>query len=155
PRRRATGTQGEGRRQQRASWPFLRDLCHFRQHRAAVGWVSRRETEEVMKRAAVLKGGAAVVVLGLGGLGGGILFLPAAPAAAGTPAIDSREAEAIVAAMKPPKRQRPVIAVVGINHATETTDYLMPAGILRRADVAHVMTLATDPGPVALYPALK
>jgi putative intracellular protease/amidase len=108
-----------------------------------------------MKRAAVLKGGAAVVVLGLGGFGGWILFLPAAPAAAGTPAIDSREAEAIVAAMKPPKRKRPVIAVVGINHATETTDYLMPAGILRRADVAHVMTLATDPGPVALYPALK
>ena len=46
-------------------------------------------------------------------------------------------------ALKPPKRQRPVIAVIGINDATETTDYLMPTGILRRADVADVLLLAT------------
>ena len=57
--------------------------------------------------------------------------------------------------MKPPKRQRPLIAIVGINDATETTDYLMPYGILRRADVADVVALATEPGPVTLYPALK
>jgi putative intracellular protease/amidase len=38
--------------------------------------------------------------------------------------------------------------------ATETTDYLMPAGILRRADVAEVVMLATGPGPLRLYPAL-
>ena len=57
--------------------------------------------------------------------------------------------------MKPPKRQRPLIAIVGINDATETTDYLMPYGILRRADVADVVALATEPGPVTLFPALK
>jgi transcriptional regulator GlxA family with amidase domain len=38
--------------------------------------------------------------------------------------------------------------------ATEVTDYVMPAGILRRADLADVVTLATNPGLVALYPAL-
>ena len=31
----------------------------------------------------------------------------------------------------------------------------MPTGILRRADVADVMMLATGPGPVQLYPALR
>ena len=105
-----------------------------------------------MKRRTVLRGVAAVVLLALGGFGGWILFLPAAPVAAGAPAIDSREAEAIVAALKPPKRPRPVIAVVGINDATETTDYLMPTGILRRADVADVMTVATNPGAMVLDP---
>jgi len=36
----------------------------------------------------------------------------------------------------------PLIAIIGINDATETTDYLMPYGILRRADVADVVALA-------------
>jgi putative intracellular protease/amidase len=57
--------------------------------------------------------------------------------------------------LKPPKRPRPLIAIIGINDATETTDYLMPYGILRRADIADVVTLATGAGPVTLYPALK
>jgi transcriptional regulator GlxA family with amidase domain len=56
---------------------------------------------------------------------------------------------------KPPKRERPLVAIIGINEATETTDYLMPYGILRRADVADVVTLSTGPGPVTLYPALR
>src|SRR5690606_1928207 len=36
--------------------------------------------------------------------------------------------------------------------ATETIDYLLPTGILRRADIADVYLLATAPGPVKLYP---
>jgi transcriptional regulator GlxA family with amidase domain len=89
--------------------------------------------------------------------GGGIWLwsLPPAPAPAAAPPVAQEEAAAMVAALKPPKRARPLIAIVGINDATEMTDYLMPAGILRRADVADVMLLATQPGPVALYPALK
>jgi transcriptional regulator GlxA family with amidase domain len=47
-----------------------------------------------------------------------------------------------------------LIAILGINHATETTDYLMPYGVLRRSGVADVVPLATEPGPVKLYPAL-
>ena len=50
---------------------------------------------------------------------------------------------------------KPLIAIVGVNDATETTDYLMPYGILRRADIADVMMLATQPGPVTLFPVLK
>ena len=44
--------------------------------------------------------------------------------------------------------------IIGINDATEVNDYVMPTGILRRADVADVLMVATGPGPVKLYPAL-
>jgi len=74
--------------------------------------------------------------------GAWILSLPPAPAAAAAPPI-AQEADATLAALKPPKRQRPLIAIIGINDATEVTDYLMPYGILRRADVADVIALAT------------
>nr|GAJ36200.1 putative intracellular protease/amidase [Bradyrhizobium sp. DOA9] len=84
-----------------------------------------------------------------------LLLLPAAPASGTPPAISRDEAEATLAALKPPKRKRPLIAIVGINDMSETTDYLMPYGILARADIADVLTLSTQPGPVTLYPALK
>src|SRR5215207_10909780 len=87
--------------------------------------------------------------------GGWILSLPPSPAYGAAPSIAKEETEAALAALKPPKRQRPLIAIVGINDASETTDYLMPYGILRRADVADVMLLATGPGPVTLFPVLK
>src|SRR3712207_9569044 len=71
------------------------------------------------------------------------------------PPLATEEIEATLVALKPRKRERPLVAIIGINDATETTDYLMPYGILRRADVADVVALATGPGPVTLYPALK
>jgi putative intracellular protease/amidase len=84
-----------------------------------------------------------------------IASLPAKPAEVAAPPIAQDEVDATIAALKPPKRRRPLITIVGINHMTETTDYLMPYGILRRADVADVVALATGPGPVTLFPALK
>jgi putative intracellular protease/amidase len=89
-------------------------------------------------------------------IGGTWIFsLPTAPSVAAPPAIAQDERDATILALKPPKRQRPLIAIIGINDATETTDYLMPYGILKRADVADVVTLATRPGPMTLFPALK
>lgn len=89
-------------------------------------------------------------------IGGGWLWsLPPARSVPPPPPIAQDERDATLAALKPPKRQRPLIAIIGINDGTETTDYLMPYGILRRADVADVVTLATGPGPVQLYPVLK
>jgi putative intracellular protease/amidase len=87
--------------------------------------------------------------------GAWIFSLPAAPSVTAPPAIAQDERDATIAALKPPKRQRPLIAIIGINDATETTDYLMPYGILTRADVADVVTLATAPGPMTLFPVLK
>jgi putative intracellular protease/amidase len=69
--------------------------------------------------------------------------------------IDPLEQAAIVEALKPRSSRRPVVAIIGINDATETTDYMMPNGILRRAGVADVLALSTQPGPVNLYPALR
>jgi putative intracellular protease/amidase len=97
--------------------------------------------------------GAVVLAAVIGGAW--IFSLPTAPSVAAPPAIAQDERDATIAALKPPKRQRPLIAIIGINDATETTDYLMPYGILKRADVADVVTLATAPGPVTLYPTLK
>ena len=100
---------------------------------------------------------SSVGVVALGAVGGGawILSLPPAPTATDRPPIAQEEADATLMALKPPKRQRPLVATIGINDATETTDYLMPFGILRRSDVADVVLLATEPGPVKLYPALQ
>jgi putative intracellular protease/amidase len=96
--------------------------------------------------------GAAALFVIIGG--GWILTLPAAPAFSATPPIAKEEADATIAALKPLKRQRPLIAIVGINDESETTDYLMPYGILKRADVADVVALGTKPGPVKLFPVL-
>jgi putative intracellular protease/amidase len=97
--------------------------------------------------------GIVALLIAIGG--GWLLSLPAVPSVATPPAIAQDERDAMIAALKPPKRQRPLIAIIGINDATETTDYLMPYGILTRADVADVVTLATAPGPVTLFPTLK
>jgi putative intracellular protease/amidase len=96
-----------------------------------------------------------VAVLGVVGFGVWLVTLPSDPeAATAAPAVDATEAAALRAALQAPKRERPLIVSVGINDATETLDYVMPAGILRRADVADVELLATRPGPVRLFPAL-
>lgn len=97
--------------------------------------------------------GAAALFIVIGA--GWLWSLPPARSVTPPPPIAQSERDATVAALKPPKRQRPLIAIIGINDATETTDYLLPYGVLRRADVADVLTLATRPGPVTLYPVLK
>ena len=91
-------------------------------------------------------GGLALVALSLAGLGAWIMRLPPTPATSLALPVAQDEMDAMLTALRPPKRTRPLIAIVGINDATETTDYLMPTGILRRADIADVVTLATQPG---------
>ena len=52
-------------------------------------------------------------------------------------------------------RSQPVIAVVAENGYTELTDYVVPYGVLRESGVAQVWALATQAGPVRLFPALR
>ena len=52
-------------------------------------------------------------------------------------------------------RSRPVIVVLGDNAATETTDYVVPYGILAESGVAEVLALSTEPGPIQMRPALR
>jgi len=101
----------------------------------------------------VILGGLSLLVLALAGFGVWVFSLPMPRGAEAQP-VPQTEADALLASLKPPKRERPLIAVVGINDATETNDYLMTTGILRRADVADVVMLTTGQGPVRLYPAL-
>lgn len=102
----------------------------------------------------VLWSGLGLFVMALSAFGGWIVSLPM-PVASLPPPIAAEENQATLAALKPPKRERPLVAIIGINDGIETTDYLMPTGIMRRANVADVVMLATGPGPVQLYPALK
>jgi len=107
----------------------------------------------VMSKCIVIWGGVAFLILSVAGFGGWVFSLPTSVATAAALPVPQRELDAILASLRP-KRARPLVAVIGINNATETTDYLMPTGILRRANVADVMMLATGPGRVQLYPAL-
>lgn len=107
-----------------------------------------------MKHRTPLRAALAVAALGLVAFGGWIASLPAPPAPAAAQPVPSAQTQATLAALAPPKRPRPLVAIVGLNDATETTDYLMPYGILRRSGVADVVALATEAGPVKLYPAL-
>jgi putative intracellular protease/amidase len=108
-----------------------------------------------MTRQLVLRSGlGAVALLAMAG-GAWILSLPPSARVAAVPPIAPGETATTIAALEPPKRRRPVVATVGINDSTEVTDYLMPSGILRRADVAEVVLLATGRGPVKLQPALE
>lgn len=96
--------------------------------------------------------GAAALAAAAGALW--IRSLPPAQPVPAPPPIPEGETIAALEALRPPKRQRPLVAVIGINDATETNDYLMPYGILRRSGVADVVLLATAPGTVKLFPAL-
>ena len=54
-----------------------------------------------------------------------------------------------------PLRARPLVAVVGHNANTELTDFVVPYGVLKRADVADVIALGTQPGPMQMFPAFR
>lgn len=123
--------------------------------RRAVGCEPNPDNEGMaMNRRTVLLSILGLAVLS-GAIGAAWIFpLRPPPAVGAAPPIGRQEVDAMIAALKPPKRERPLVAVIAINDATETTDYLIPYGILRRAGVADVVALATRPGPVVLYPAL-
>ena len=52
-------------------------------------------------------------------------------------------------------RQRPLVAIVGLTRGTETTDYLIPYGVLAQSNVADVAALGTATGPIEMMPALR
>lgn len=108
-----------------------------------------------MPRSVLVGGPLALLVLFGAGFGGWILSLPTVAAAIQPPPIPQEERSAMLNSLRSVGRARPLVAVLGLNDATETTDYLVPTGILRRADIADVVMVATGPGAVQLYPALR
>ncbi|WP_237172950.1 DJ-1/PfpI family protein [Paracandidimonas lactea] len=82
-------------------------------------------------------------------------ILAPGPVAAGAPAavaVGAVEQAALIEAMRPVRRGRPVIALVANNQGTEVADFLVAYGVLRHADVADVTVVAQDSSPVQLYP---
>ena len=67
--------------------------------------------------------------------------------------ITEEEHSLTIEGMKPPKRARPVIAVVALNEGTETTDFMVPYGVLAQSGAADVFAVAPDAGIVELEPA--
>ena len=57
------------------------------------------------------------------------------------------------AALGAPVR-RPLVVVVAENDGTETTDFLVPYGIMAMSDAVDVLAVSTRAGAVALHPAL-
>lgn len=55
---------------------------------------------------------------------------------------------------RPPKRTRPLVAIVADNRGTETTDLMIPQAILARSGLADVVVVAPESGDIALMPAL-
>src|SRR4029078_5625815 len=52
-------------------------------------------------------------------------------------------------------RARLLVAIIACNDGTETTDYLVPYGVLKRSGVADVYALGTRAGAMTLMPALS
>jgi putative intracellular protease/amidase len=48
-------------------------------------------------------------------------------------------------------RTRPVIAVAGDNRGTELSDFMVPYGVLSEANVADVIAVSTQPGPMDTF----
>lgn len=63
--------------------------------------------------------------------------------------------DAIAAYVPRHGRERPVIAVLGENRMTELVDFVVPYGILKRADIAEVLAVAPEPGAIKMLPALS
>lgn len=55
-----------------------------------------------------------------------------------------------------PKENRPhhLVAIVAEPDGTETTDFIIPYGVLKESGVVDVVAVSTRPGPVSLHPAL-
>jgi putative intracellular protease/amidase len=68
------------------------------------------------------------------------------------PPIELSEHAHTIDALRPPKRQRPVIAIIALHDATEVTDLLVPYGVLSHANVADVTVVAERADPVRLHP---
>lgn len=105
-----------------------------------------------MRRRTFLIGGAAALAVPL--IAAPILLAPGsgAPPLPEPLPIDPAEHARTIAAMRPPKRARPVIAILALNAATEVTDLLGPFNVLARAGIVDVFIVAEHASPVQLYP---
>ncbi|MBL0953144.1 MAG: DJ-1/PfpI family protein [Leptospira sp.] len=53
------------------------------------------------------------------------------------------------------QHKKPIITIISDNEFTELTDFLVPYGILKRAEISELYALAPESGKVQLFPALS
>jgi putative intracellular protease/amidase len=101
-------------------------------------------------------------LIGLGAAAALVVGLPIALAARGEPAVSlapervpAAEQQQTIEALKPPKRQRPAIAILALNAGTEVSDFLNAYGVLAESGVADVTVVAERADPIRLYPGLS
>lgn len=84
-----------------------------------------------------------------------LVLMPGAPPEASPPPdrISAAEHQETIEALKPPKRERPAIALLALNEGTEVSDLLSSYGVLAESGVADLRIVAPDPDPIQLYPA--
>jgi putative intracellular protease/amidase len=111
---------------------------------------------ESVRAAAAALVAASIAVLASAGCDPGY-SAPLAPGSGGAATDMARDARTFVDAMRPRRGDgaRPVVAVLALNDATETTDLLLTHAVLQRSDVADVRVVAPKRGAVRLYPALQ
>jgi transcriptional regulator GlxA family with amidase domain len=111
----------------------------------------RREKEENVKRR--------VFMIGAGMTGAALVFSGTSiKSKAGderVPAVGFLTRNDTINALRPPKRKRPLVAILADNKGSETTDLIVPWSVLKRSDAADVVIVSTHPGDVQLMPALK
>lgn len=99
------------------------------------------------------------MLLGLTALAGvfsaGLLLDRASGPQATRPAISAQEHARTIERMRSTKRERPLVAVLGHNDGTETTDFLVPYGALKASGAADVVSVAPEAGTMRLRPALS
>ena len=66
--------------------------------------------------------------------------------------VSPAEHQQTIEALKPPKRQRPAIAILALNEGTEVSDLLSTYGVLADSGVADVTVVADRADPIRLYP---
>ena len=97
----------------------------------------------------IVASASAVTLAGCAALGG-----PGNRPVAATP-IPRDQHDATIELMRPPKRERPVVAVLADHRGSETTDFIVPWSVLTRSGDCEVKTVGTQSGPIQLIPALK
>ena len=86
----------------------------------------------------------------------GPLVVPARASAQTEPAGSSNSLDARLTLPRPKAgRTRPLVVVVAENAGAETTDFVIPYGVLKDSGVADVRSLSTGDGPVQLLRAIR
>lgn len=82
--------------------------------------------------------------------------MPTAPAAAAPLAVQADAVRSVIVLPAPKAgRTRPLVAVIADSAGAETTDFLIPYGVLKDSGVADVVGLSTADGPLQLKMAVK